>query len=58
MLFNQITDNKIDVRFTTVIGIENKTDKRIVKLSNEDIECKYVILATGKEVRKLNVPLE
>ena len=58
MLFNQIEENKIDVRFSTVIGIENMKDKKIVKLANEDIECKYVILATGKETRKLGVPME
>ncbi len=58
LLFNQIEENNIEVRFSTVIGIENKKDKKIVKLSKEDLECKYVILAMGKETRKLGVPME
>ncbi len=58
LLFEQIMENKIDVRFSTVIGIENLEDKKIVNLPGESIECKYVILATGKETRKLGVPME
>ena len=58
LLFNQVMDNKIDMRFATVINVTSKGEKKIVKLKDEEIECKYVILATGKEVRKLGVPLE
>lgn len=58
LLYNQIEENKIDVLFSTVINIENYEDKKIIKLNNQDIECKYVIIATGKEVRKLGVENE
>ena len=58
LLFNQITENKIDVKFSTVLNIENYEDKKIVVLPNDKIECKYIIIATGKETRKLNVPNE
>ena len=58
LLFKQIEENNINVKFSTVIGIENYSDKKIVKLVNGSIECKYIILAMGKEVRKLGVPME
>ncbi len=58
LLFNQITENKIDVKFSTVLNIENYEDKKVVVLPNDKIECKYIIIATGKETRKLNVPNE
>ena len=58
MLFDQITENKIDVKFSTVLNIENYDDKKVVVLPNDRIECKYIIIATGKETRKLNVPNE
>ena len=55
MLLDQVMHNNIDIRFATVISVENKIDKKIVHLKNETIECKYLVLATGKEVRKLAV---
>ena len=58
LLLNQVMDNKIDMRFATVLNIEHKDDYQVVQLKNEDIKCKYVIIATGKEIRKLNVPGE
>ena len=58
LLFNQIQENNIEVKFSTVLNIENYDDKKVVKLPSGDIECKYIILATGKEIRKLNVPNE
>jgi len=58
MMFDQIKENGVEVKFSTVIGMEVYDDKKIVKLSNMDIECKFIIIATGKEVRKLGVPNE
>lgn len=57
MLFDQIKENKIDILFDTVKDIELKEEK-IVKLKNQDIVCKAIVLATGKENRKLNLPNE
>ena len=58
MMFDQIKENGVEVKFSTVIGMEFTDDKKIVKLSNMDIECKFIIIATGKEVRKLGVTNE
>ena len=58
LLLDQVMSNNIDIRFATVIGVENEENKKIVRLKNETIECKYVILATGKENRRLGVPME
>lgn len=58
LLLDQLMSNNIDIRFATVISVENEENKKIVRLKNETIECKYVILATGKENRRLGVPME
>lgn len=58
LLYNQMKDNNIDVLFDTVKDIELSGDEKIVKLKNKDITCKIVVLATGKENRKLNLPNE
>ena len=58
MMFEQIKENGVEVKFSTVIGMEINDDKKVVKLPNKDIECKFIIIATGKEVRKLGVPNE
>lgn len=58
LLYNQMKENNIDILFDTVRDIEISDDKKIVKLKNKDIACKMIILATGKENRKLNLPNE
>lgn len=58
MMFDQLKENGVEIKFSTVIGIEDAGDIKIVKLPNVDIECKFIIIATGKEVRKLGVPNE
>lgn len=58
LMFNQIKENKIDFISDTVLNIENYEDKKIVKLKDMDIECRFIVIATGKEVRKLGVPNE
>lgn len=58
MMFEQIKENGVEVKFSTVIGMEINDDKKVVKLPNMDIECRFIIIATGKEVRKLGVPNE
>lgn len=58
LLYNQMKDNNIEVLFDTVKDIELSGEEKIVKLKNKDIVCKIVVLATGKENRKLNLPNE
>ena len=58
LLYNQIKENNIDILFDTVQDIEMVNDEKIIKLKNKDIVCKFVVVATGKENRKLNLPNE
>lgn len=57
-LYNQIDKNQIEVVYDTVLNIEHLDDKNIIKTKSKDYECKYLILATGKEPRKLNLENE
>ena len=58
LLFDQIKENNIEILFDTVKDIEIEEDKKIVKLKNKDIITKFIVLATGKENRNLNLPNE
>ena len=58
LLYNQIKDNNINILFDTVKDIELNGEEKIVKLNNKDMVCKIVVIATGKENRKLNLPNE
>ena len=58
LLYNQIKENNINILFDTVKDIELNGDDKIVKLKNKDINCKIVVIATGKENRKLNLSNE
>lgn len=57
-LYEQAKYNEIEILEDTVIGIENKEDENIVKLKDKELSCKYLILATGKEARRLNLENE
>lgn len=57
-LYEQAKYNEIEILEETVIGIENKEDENIVKLKDKELSCKYLILATGKEARRLNLENE
>lgn len=58
LLYNQIKDNEIEIVFDIVKDISINGEQKIVKLQNKDYITKFVILATGKENRKLNLPNE
>lgn len=58
LMYNQIKDNNIEIVFDTVKNIVSLENKKIVKTSSKEYETSYLILSTGKENRKLNVPLE
>lgn len=58
LLINQALENNIEIKYSTVVNIENKKNEKIIKLPNEEIICKYIIIATGKETRKLGLEKE
>lgn len=58
ILYKQIKENNIEVLYNTVLDIKNDKSFKVVILNDQEIKTKYVIIATGKENRKLNVPLE
>lgn len=57
-MFNQISNLKIPYITDTIINIENQRNKKIVIGKNKKYECKKVVLATGRSVRKLGIPNE
>jgi len=57
-LYEQVKFNEIEVLQDTVIGIENTENENIVKFKDKELSCKYLILATGREARKLNLENE
>lgn len=57
-LYKQVKYNDIEFLNDTVIDIENKGDVNLVKLKDKEFTCNYLILATGKEARKLNLENE
>lgn len=58
LLFEQVMDNQIDICFDEVIDVTLEKEYKIVKLKDKEIKCRYLVLATGKDIRKLNVQNE
>lgn len=58
LLYDQIKDNDIEILFDTVKDIELDGDNKIIKLNDQEFITKFVVIATGKENRKLNLPNE
>lgn len=54
-IYEQVTNLKVDYLFDKVIGIKDNGENKIVKTSKEEIECKYIIMATGRTSRALNL---
>lgn len=54
-IYEQVTNLKVDYLFDKVIGIKDNGENKIVKTSKEEIECKYIIMATGRISRVLNL---
>ena len=57
-IYEQVLDLKTDYLFDKVVKIEEKDDKKIVVTSKEKIECDYIIMATGRTSRTLNLDNE
>lgn len=57
-LYEQIKKLNIDILSDTVVNIKKEKEENIVILKNQEIVCKYLIIATGKKPKKLNLPNE
>lgn len=57
-LYEQAKANEIEILLDTVIDIKEEQDGCKVILKDKEFKTKYLILATGKEARKLGLPNE
>lgn len=57
-LYEQVKLNEIEVLSDTVIGVQNEGDTTTVKLKDKDLKCRFLILAMGREARKLKLENE
>ncbi len=57
-LYEQVKKMEIEILLDTVIKVEHEDNRNIVKLKDKELECRFLILATGKEARKLELPHE
>lgn len=57
-LYEQIKYNKIETLEDTVISLDIENNLNKVNLKNKSLYAKYLIIATGKEARKLNLENE
>ena len=57
-LYNQAKDLGAEIKYQKVVSINDLGDTKEVITSKETYKCKAVILATGNDVRKLNIPNE
>jgi len=57
-LYEQVKSNEIDILSDTVISVKNEGNINIVKLKDKDLRCRFLILAMGREARKLKLENE
>ena len=57
-IYEQVINLNIEYLFDKVVEIKEKENKIIVKTSKETIECEYIIMATGRASRTLNLKNE
>ncbi len=57
-LYNQAKDLGAEIKFERVTGVETSGDVKTVKTSQNEYQCKAVILATGAKNRPLGLPEE
>lgn len=57
-LYDQIKQLKIDYRYGNVKQIEIKANKKVITTDMGEYTCDYLIIATGRVPRKLNIPNE
>lgn len=57
-IYEQVKKLEIPIIFENVENIKEKENSKIVETKNEIYEAKYIVLATGRKPRKLNLPFE
>ncbi len=57
-IYEQIQNLKIEYRYGEVIDIIDKKNQKIVKTEKEEIECKGIIIATGRVPKELGLEQE
>lgn len=57
-IYEQVKKLEIPILFENVENIKEKENSKIVETKNEIYEAKYIVLATGRKPRKLNLPFE
>lgn len=57
-LYEQVQSLEIPIEFDEVVSIENNNDKKIVNTKNNKYACKNIVIATGRNYKKLNVENE
>ena len=53
-IYNQVNELNVDYLFEKVINVDLLDDTKVVKTDNEIIICDYVVIATGKQSKKLH----
>lgn len=54
-IYKQITDLGVEIIFDEVIEIKNKENKKIVVTKKQELESDYIIIATGRSPKHLEV---
>lgn len=57
-IYEQIKKLEIPTIFEKVEKIKNESDKKLVETTNEIYEANYIVIATGRLPRKLNIEIE
>lgn len=57
-IYEQVNNLKVDYLFDEVVSIKEEIDKKIIQTKHEKIEAEYVVLATGRTSRTLNLDRE
>lgn len=57
-IYEQVTSLNVDYLFDKVVEVKQEGEKKIVKTSRQEIECEYIIIATGRTSRTLNLENE
>ena len=57
-LYSQVKSMNVEILLDTVLNIKHLKNSNKVILKDQELSCKYLILATGKEPRKLNLEHE
>ena len=57
-IYEQVNNLKVDYLFDEVVSVKNENSKKIVQTKHDKIESEYVVLATGRTSRTLNLDRE